>query len=485
LPLTRGIFLGRLFAPVDIASLVFFRIAFGVIMVWEVAKYFVHGWIRTYYIDPSFHFTYYGFGWVQPWPGYGMYLHFLVLGVLAACVALGLWYRVSIVLFFVAFTYVYLLDQALYLNHFYLAALVSFLMIFVPAQRLFSIDVLRKPEIRSETSPAWSVWMLAAQMAIVYLYGGLAKLNGDWLRGEPMRGWLAAETDLPVVGPLFDDEWLVYFFSYGGMLFDLLIVPLLLWRRTRYAAIALALVFHLTNSLLFHIGMFPWFAVAASTLLLPPFWPRRFFGALLDLWQSPRHSSTSEHGQEEGQETQAEDAFTAQNELKAHQWIVVSLLGVYFTVQLLVPLRHFLYPGDANWTQEGSRFAWQMMLRHKEGGAVFYATDPVSGRTLEINPKGSLTPYQVRQLVTYPDMVLQYGHHIAETFRAKGYEQIEVRAFVVTSLNGREPQQLIDPTVDLAKQQRTLAPSPWIVPLEEPLPQPSKSPERDSDLILE
>jgi vitamin K-dependent gamma-carboxylase len=218
LPLTRGVFLGRLFAPVDIASLVFFRIAFGVIMVWEVAKYFVHGWIRTYYIDPSFHFTYYGFGWVQPWPGYGMYLHFLVLGVLAACVALGLWYRVSIVLFFVAFTYVYLLDQALYLNHFYLAALVSFLMIFVPAQRLFSIDVLRKPEIRSETSPAWSVWMLAAQMAIVYLYGGLAKLNGDWLRGEPMRGWLAAETDLPVVGPLFDDEWLVYFFSYGGML---------------------------------------------------------------------------------------------------------------------------------------------------------------------------------------------------------------------------------------------------------------------------
>jgi vitamin K-dependent gamma-carboxylase len=152
---------------------------------------------------------------------------------------------------------------------------------------------------------------------------------------------------------------------------------------------------------------------------------------------------------------------------------------------LLVPLRHFLYPGDANWTQEGSRFAWQMMMRYKQGGAMFYATDPVSGRTLEINPKDSLAPYQVRQLTAYPDMVLQYGHHIAEAFRAKGYEQIEVRALVVTSLNGREPQQLIDPTVDLAKQQRTLAPSPWIMPLEEPLPQPSKSPEGDEDMILD
>ena len=116
---------------------------------------------------------------------------------------------------------------------------------------------------------------------------------------------------------------------------------------------------------------------------------------------------------------------------------------------------------------------------------MFYATDPVSGRTLEINPKDSLAPYQVRQLTAYPDMVLQYGHHIAEAFRAKGYEQIEVRALVVTSLNGREPQQLIDPTVDLAKQQRTLAPSPWIMPLEEPLPQPSKSPEGDEDMVLD
>ncbi|MEJ7873187.1 MAG: HTTM domain-containing protein, partial [Rubrobacteraceae bacterium] len=118
--------MGHLFAPVDIASLVFFRIAFGVLMLWEVWIQFSNGLIQRNYIDPTYHFTYYGFGWVQPWSGNGMYLHFLALGVLAVCIALGLWYRVSVVLFFVGFTYVFLLDQALYLNHFYLICLVSF-----------------------------------------------------------------------------------------------------------------------------------------------------------------------------------------------------------------------------------------------------------------------------------------------------------------------------------------------------------------------
>ena len=69
-----------------------------------------------------------------------MYLHFLPIGVLAVCSALGLWNRISTLLMFLDFTYVFLLDQTLYLNHFYLMALISFLMIFVPAHRAFSVD---------------------------------------------------------------------------------------------------------------------------------------------------------------------------------------------------------------------------------------------------------------------------------------------------------------------------------------------------------
>ena len=107
----------RLFASVDIASLVCFRAAFGTIMLWEVGRYLRHGWINRYYIEPSFHFTYYGFGWVRPWPGSGMYWHFYGLGLLALCIAFGLCYRLAATLFFLGFTYVFILDQTQYLNH--------------------------------------------------------------------------------------------------------------------------------------------------------------------------------------------------------------------------------------------------------------------------------------------------------------------------------------------------------------------------------
>ncbi len=207
---SRGTFPDRLFAPIDIASLVFFRIAFSAIMLWEVCRYYFYGWIELFYIEPAFHFTYYGFGWVRPWPGEWMYLHFLALGVLAAFIALGFLYRLSAILFFLGFAYVFLLDQTNYLNHFYLISLISFLMIFIPAHRAFSVDAKCLPEIRSDTAPAWALWLLLTQLGIVYFYAGLAKLNGDWLLGEPMRMWLADERGFPIIGPLFTEGSFLY-----------------------------------------------------------------------------------------------------------------------------------------------------------------------------------------------------------------------------------------------------------------------------------
>ena len=478
LPLMRvwGAFLGRLFAPVDIASLVFFRIAFGLLMLWEVSRYFSNGWIQRDYIDPVFHFSYYGFGWVQPWPGYSMYLHFLALAALALCIAFGLWYRVSTVLFFLGFAYVFLIDQAYYLNHFYLIVLFGFLLIFVPAHRSFSVDALRRPEIRSGTAPAWALWVLMAQMALVYFHAGLAKLNSDWLRGEPMRSRLASKTDFPLVGALYTEEWVAYLFSYGGLLLDLLIVPLLLWRRTRLVAFVFALGFHLMNSQLFGIGVFPWFAIAATTLFFPPSWPQRFVGFLRGLRRNPRRQEeASERGREEEQETREENVTSAAvpARLRARQWVVFSLLGVFLAVQLLVPLRHFLYPGNVSWSQEGHRFAWHMLLRDMDAKGRLYATDPESGRTWQIDLSEYLTRRQASNMLRWPDMTLQFSHWIGEKYRAQGHEQIEVRARVLASLHGREPQFLIDPTVDLTKQPRTLAPAPWVLPLEEPLPPPA------------
>lgn len=238
--------LPRLFEPVDIASLVVFRICFGAIMCCEVYRYLYSGWIGFNWVGPKYNFTFFGFDWVRPWPGDGMYLHFMALGVIGFCIAIGLCYRLATILFVPAFAYVLLLEKSNYLNHFYLITLIGFLLIFIPAHRSFSVDAWLRPKIRSNTTPAWTVWALVLQISIPYFFGGIAKLKWDWLiLGEPMRGFLAsAAANFPVVGLLFDKEPLVYFLAWSGMLFDLSIPFLLWWPKTRNRAFIAALAFH-------------------------------------------------------------------------------------------------------------------------------------------------------------------------------------------------------------------------------------------------
>jgi hypothetical protein len=224
------------FEPVDIASIVFFRIAFGGLMIWDVCRHFSNHRIALYWSDPRFLFKFYGFSWVHPWPDNWLYIHMAALGVFALFVAVGFLYRISAALLFLSWTYFFLLDEARYVNHTYLICLFSFLLIFVPAHRALSVDAWLNPKIRSGTTPAWALWLLRAQMAVVYFYGGVAKISPDWLRGEPMRTRMSHATDLPILGRFFREEWAVYAISYGGLLLDLFIVPFLLWRRTRIPA---------------------------------------------------------------------------------------------------------------------------------------------------------------------------------------------------------------------------------------------------------
>ncbi len=450
----------RAFAPVDAASLVCFRLAFGAIMAWEVVRYFSNGWIAAYYIEPTFHFTYFGFGWVRPWPGAGMYVHFAVLGLAALGVALGFAYRLSAAVFFLGITYVFLLDQTYYLNHFYLITLLGLLLLFFPVRGAVSIDARLRPALRSDSAPAWALWLLRAQIAIPYFYGGLAKLNHDWLRGEPMRLWLAERTRLPLLGPFLTEEWVALAFAYGGILLDLLVVPFLLWSRSRRFAFVLALAFHSLNSVLFQIGVFPWLMMAATTIFFAPEWPRRL-GLL-----SPRRPP----------ERDPPVALP-----RARRWPILATATAYLAVQVLVPLRCYVYPGDASWTEEGHRFSWHMRLRDKEAQARFFVTDLDRGTTWTVEPSAYLTERQTRVMAGRPDMILQFAHHLAEGLRRSGRSRVEIRARVAASLNGRPPQLLVDPDVDLAGQPRSLAPALWILPLREPLPLRSPVPRATPD----
>ena len=66
-----------------------------------------------------------------------------------------------------------------------------------------------------------------------------------------------------------------------------------------------------------------------------------------------------------------------------------------------------------------------------------------------------------------PDMILQFAHFLAEESQRQGFEGVEVRAHASVSLNGRKPQPMIDESVDLAKQPRSLLPAAYVLPLEE------------------
>jgi vitamin K-dependent gamma-carboxylase len=448
-----------LFKPVDISFLVFFRILFGGIMLWEVYRYFTYNWIRRYYVEPAVTFTYYGFGWVKPWPGSGMYVHFFLLGLAAACVMVGFLYRIATPVFFLAFTYAFLLDQTRYLNHLYLVCLIGFLMCFLPAERAFSVDALLRKRIRSDVVPAWTLWLLRAQVGIPYFYGGIAKLNSDWvLGGEPMRTWLRPFTEMPGLGAMFKADWLVYGFVIGGLLFDLFVVPLLLWRRTRIFAFIAAVLFNLTNAVIFDIGIFPWMMLGALLIYFPPDLLRRFARAFMSPGEMHLKAPVS-----------ATPWATSSVPSFARQKLIAGLLAAYLAVQILLPFRHFLYPGNVSWTEEGHNFAWHMKLRTKEGDAVFTVTHPGSGQTWIINPEDYLKSHQLMKMITKPDLLVQFSHYLEEEKRREGYGDVEVRANVMVSLNGRQPQLMIDPNVDLTKQQMSLLPAGWIVPLTTPL----------------
>jgi vitamin K-dependent gamma-carboxylase len=459
----------RLCAPVDIATLVVFRIAFGAILAWEVWRYLRYGWIARYYIEPSLHFSYYGFGWVQPWPGTWMYVHFSAIAILALCIMTGTLYRLATVLVFLGVTYTFLLDQATYLNHMYLVCLVSFLMIFVPSHRTLSVDALIRPGLRSEIAPTWALWILQFQIALPYVYGGIAKLNTDWLQGEPVRMWLAVRAERSAIAPLLTSEWTVYLICYGGLLFDLLVVPLLLWRRTRVPAYLAVLVFHLSNAYLFNIGIFPWFMIVATLLFFPPDWPRTLWRHLQRLLPPPGATHSAEALVPPAPAATPTDRPVDRRRPGRIEALVLGILALHVLAQVLIPLRHWLYPGDVAWTDEGHRFSWRMKLRSRSYDLVYLAIVPSTGAAWAVNPGDFITRWQGENLDGRPDMMLQLAHWMADRLRREGYSDVEIHAQALTSLNGRKRQHLIDSTVDLASRPRDLWPADWLKPLEEPL----------------
>lgn len=469
----------KLRQPVDAASLSYFRIIFGLIMIWEVWRYSVpkgggYNWIETFYIWPEWFFKYYGFEWVEPWPGIGMYLHFAVIAISATMLVLGLFYRIAAIVLFLSFTYVFLLDQARYLNHFYFVSLIIFLLCWLPANRHLSLDAKLGLAKADNRVPYWAVLAPVVLFEVVLIYAGIVKVNGDWLNLQPLTMWLGSRThlcafqtitdflrpwigDVCLVGPLLSETWVVAIASYFAIAVHLLGAPLLLWKKTRFWIFWFYVFFHLMNAWLWNIGIFPWLTIAGTLMFFDPGWPRQLWAWLKNPgFYVPPAPPVSE----------------APLEGVRAERFTVAFLTLFVAFNILYPLRHYLYPGDVAWTEEGHRFAWRMKLRSKDAIARFVVRDPETGREWRVENANYLTYRQQRKMPTRPDMVLQFAHRLADIWQTEhGVADPEVYATVWCSLNGRTPQLLIDPERDLADVPRELWPAAdWILPLTEELP---------------
>lgn len=434
--------------PVSIAPLVTFRLVFGAVMVFSTLRFWYLGWIEEHFIDTQVTFKYFGFEWVQLLSPEAMYgLHALMLlGALG--VWLGFFYRIAASVFFFTFTYAWLIDLTYYLNHYYFVSIAAFLLILVPANRRFSLDCKRKPEIRQLQTARWAVAVFKWQIAIVYIYAGLAKINYDWLIAAlPLKIWVPANDQLPVVGPLFRWEYTPWLFSWIGMLYDTTIVFWLSWRPTRLLAYLSVIIFHGLTGMMFQIGVFPIVMISATWIFFSETFHEKLLTYLEKYWpvKLPVIKTTPP---------------------KRIRSLTFYLLLAHFAFQLLFPWRYVLYPGNMFWTEEGYRFGWRVMLMEKAGTATFYVKDGPDGREGMVFNEEFLSDHQEKQMAMQPDMILQYAHFLEDHFRSAGMTDPWVRAEVYVTLNARPSQLLIDPQLDLTKVQDGWQPKDWVLPYE-------------------
>ncbi len=417
----------------DAASLAFFRIGFGLLMFVSLVRFWALGWIDKLYLTPKFHFHYWGMDWVTV-PGIYTYGLFAICGIAALMVSAGIRYRIAIILFFLSFTYIELMDKTTYLNHYYLISLLSFMLIWLPANCLYSVDAVKDKSLRSGRIPSWTIDSLKVMIAIVYIAAGLAKLNSDWLtRAMPLTLWLQGKSDLPLIGGLMHQSWVHYAFSWGGALYDLCIIPLLLVRRTRVFAFSLVVIFHVMTRVLFPIGMFPFIMIFCSLLFFAPSihrqildWLGERMGFAMAKWQTDSILSQSLF-------------------LSVSQVVIIAFL----VVQVVFPLRSHFLTDNVYWTERGYRYSWRVMLMEKTGYANFKIQNTRTGKRFYVDNGDFLTGFQQKQMATQPDFIIEYGQYLGRHFESQGHQHVGVFVESYVALNGRPSQQYIDPQVDL------------------------------------
>jgi hypothetical protein len=425
-----------LFKQVNIAPLVVFRIAFGILMFVSILRFILKGWVHTMYVLPKMYFPFYGFEWVKPLPSLGMYIVFALLLLFCLGIIFGFLYKYCTALFFILFTYIELIDKTNYLNHYYFISLISFLLIFIPANKNFSLDVKFFKTAEVNTVPYIYLFLLQLQLFVVYFFAGIAKLNYDWLfEALPLKIWLPAFSHYPVIGGFMEATWLAFLFSWFGCIYDLLIGFFLFNKRTVNVAYVFVIIFHIATAAFFNIGMFPYIMMTITIV----FFKEELHIKLINFFKRITNYN-----------------YFSSGIAPLPSKIFVSFFICFFLIQFILPFRYLLYNGKLFWTEQGYRFSWRVMLMEKAGTAFFYVKDATTHRELEVDNKEHLTYMQEKMMATQPDMMVDYAKYLKKFYIAKGFTSPKVRAQSFVSLNGSGSREFINDTVDLSVQDNSI-----------------------------
>jgi len=444
-------FVQIMFKKVDNVQLVVFRLFFGLLMCLESWGAIATGWVKEAFVQPESTFTFMGFEWTEVLLGEWMYVYYIVMGILGILIMVGYKYIFACLAFFVMWGLTYFMQKSHYNNHYYLVWLISGFMALVPANRYFSIDAKKNRHLKQSWTRYWTIFIFQLQIALVYVYASLAKFYPGWLENKFLSirlkhaaNWFRNELGWEFYANFLELESVQYFQVYAGIFFDLLVVPLLMFKRTRTIALIATLTFHLANSITLQIGIFPYFAIAFAVF----FYPRQRIQQLFFKSKTFFNDSLSTPI------------------LKPRKLFGIGLISIYFLIQLALPIRHWFIPDNVLWTEEGHRLSWRMMLRTKSSHSFnIEYLDPETNTRKVVDKYAYATRGQLRVAATKPDVIWQLIQRIKTDFKEKGIAYNALYAKSKVSVNGGKYYSLIDENFNLKDVEwNTFSHQPWILP---------------------
>lgn len=454
--------------PVAHTPILVFRIVFSLCLLIQTYYFLSEGFINENIIKPFTLFPF--FESIQPIENITVFNilinPMMILAYIMLLSNIGMLFnkvsRMSTFIFFICFTYFWLLDKGYFNNHYYFISIICFLIALINPKSSFKQNIY---------VPRISLFCLQAMVFIIYFLAGVNKLNPYWLIDmQPMSHIL--ETQSNATGnTFFINPIVLSIMNYGGVFYDLSIGFLLFCKPTRLLGFILVFVFNIINYFLFkeigEIGVFPLIMISTLILFINP-------QSLNDLFKLNKKPKI---------------------EIRQNKWVNIVII-CFLLIQIILPFRHLLIKGHVDYNTMGQRFSWRMKTMYKKPYTDGHIQFDVflQPNNLNLQPLTSFSLYQIEKfsqdnklpkmyltekqktaLFYYPDMLPVFAKKTKELIlqhnKMPDAFDIVIKAKCEMGFMGRAPQSVINSSVDLTRVSSTntnnwlhkLQQSPWDV----------------------